>query len=228
MNGTGELVLDDEIEDTPAPHKAKPQRAEVFAEPLPPMKSPPPVLPAVPGLPNVEDHPDVKAARADYARVRGEYESARAERIELGGRLGLKPGEHAHGKVERLAARMLADGQSTDEIEQFLKLAVQERRLLMALELLIPDIAAALSKARREVQPEVRRTVMAPANRAVALARLELARAVKARDDAVWRMQRCGLDAGAGVFGEGVTSDLVRQWVRDGFISAEEAAPFLS
>lgn len=227
----GELCPIDEQDQDDAPRKptkatTKATAKAVIRHPDPTPPQPPARRPAPAGLPDPEADPAVVAARARCESLTAQLVEATAARRAAGERLGID-GPTDPARLERIAERLVADGCDPEAIEEYERRVKAERRIYAACKIAAEEVKPALDAARRRLQPEAQRTVMQPLQRGVALARLALARAVAARDEALWQFKVAGFDPGQGVHGELVPPELARQWIAAGIVSREEAAEFL-
>jgi hypothetical protein len=185
----------------------------------------------VDGLPSIEDHQAVRAVRARHAALRDQFDAAKREREAIGKTLGLKPGVHSPGRVERLAAELLAAGQSTESIDRFESVCNAERRLAEAVTIAAREVEPAIDAARREYQPVVNREVMDPKRRELALAWVALIRLHDSYRRTVDRVRGAGFEPGGGLFADaapmpdiGRPMDDMRRLVAAGILTADEAA----
>lgn len=176
---------------------AKPARRQaVAADPETTFKVPPVVFvdPAS-GVPDVERHPSVSAAREKFKTLHDQFLATRGERLKVAESLDLDTGYTARD-VEVTAGQLIADGKSTDAIDRLEELTKSEGRLRVAAEVAAKEIFPALDAAKRQYTNEFVPAHLLPAKRKVALAWVALIEACREHLAAVGMVKASRLDVG--------------------------------
>lgn len=225
---TGELCPPDQDEDT-RPRQRRPGKVITEAAAVEPV-APPAVRSAADGLPDIEAHPGVQAARGKWAKLYGQFQAARDERQRVGAALGIV-GTPTPARVEAVAAMLLAEGRDTAAIDEFESLVKAESRLSAACGVAAREVQPALDAARRAAQTVVVRDVLMPTRRELARAWLALVKAHRDHEQSISLARSGGFDASAAglLFQEyptdrGSISENVRRLLADGTLDAADAA----
>lgn len=143
-----------------------------------------------PELPNLEKFGPLKAARENAARIDADIAAAKASRRELADSLGIKAKIDA-ANLEKIAAELIASGKPADAVEKLEAATRAVRRLEAARVVAEERIGLAYVEAVAAAEPAVA-AYLAPADREVAIAHVQLCRAESKRAARVAELRAAG------------------------------------